>query len=182
MCRYRHGRGSKMENQQWRQWLDESRAKQAQLNAQNYAMPSWGQASQSAVPMRGNSGEGWGTEYTQGPVVTERFPSQVNQHAPGYQPGIGSMTPDTQLMADNEWERQNAWRQQELDKVSAHIAWGDPRIQAIINGQVPAGTYGGVTGPVQPLQMAPQQTASQLADWERYQQIMADRRPWQGLR
>lgn len=164
-------------------WQNQSNNRQAEP----YQAPELGYAPftgqrypESNTPMQGNSGAAWGAMPS---VVSnpDLYSSGMRQ-APGYRPGIGSMTPEAQLVADNEWERQHAYRQQELDKIPAHVAWGDPRIQNVMNAQVPAGTYGGVPGPVQPLQMAPQQTASQLADWERYKQIMSDQRPWQGLR
>ena len=174
-----------MINEEWRAWLDQSRAKQAQLNQGNYAMPSQGwQDPQAIAPMQGSFSQA--SQPTDNPMSAftaqpNGLPSGWGGNAPGWH-GQGSMMPVAQLNADNEWERQNAWRQQELDKIPEHIPWGDPRIQAVMNAQVPAGTYGGIPGPVQPLTMVPQQTPAQLADWERYKRIMANQRPYQGLR
>ena len=177
-----------MTNEEWRAWLDQSRAKQAQLNQGNYAMPSQGwQDPQAIAPMQGSfsvaNPEGPTREVYRGLEGDSSWGGNYSTaQAPGFRPGIGSMTPDAQLIADNEWERQNAWRQQQMDQIPAHVPWGDPRVQGVMNAQVPAGTYGGVVGPVQPLTIAPQQTPAQLADWERYKRIMANQRPYQGLR
>ena len=173
-----------MDNKAWRAFLEESRARQAQLNQQNYAMPSQGwQDPQSMGPMQGNSGAGWGADIPAGPTDFSQDPSYYRQ-APGYRPGMGSMTPQQQMAADDQWEQDFQAKQAMLNQIPQHVPWGDPRIQQVMNNApTDAQAYNAYPSFGAPTpEQGPGRKQAQLADWERYQQIMAMQRPNQGLR
>jgi len=180
-----------MDTQEWRAWLDQSRAKQAQLNQQNYAMPAqnW-QDPQTMGPMQGGLSVGGARPDVQTGSSQDWArglmgdPGSMAQ-APGYRPGMGSMTPAQQLAADNQWDENFRAQDALLNQIPQHVSWGDPRVQNVMNNQITdAQAYNAYPsfGAPTPQQGPMRQTPAQLADWERYAQIMAKQRPNQGLR
>lgn len=142
-------------------WLAESRAKQARLNAQNTAMPSF-QQPQQTTPMRGT----FSVANPNGPTREayrglEGSPSWGGDYstaqAPGYRPDAYSATPDQIATADAQWEaRQRAWQATEDARNTAE----DQSLAQSWARQ----------GKATPFRAAP---SPEMTEWQKYQDVMA---------
>lgn len=114
-----------MNNQEWVDWLLESRAKQAELGAVNQRnrLAASGRLPvgdfepatplEYSQPMRGNSGPTWGVDIPAGPTDFSQDASYYRQ-APGFSPSIPSRTPEEIDAADSAFTaKHQLWRRQE---------------------------------------------------------------------
>ena len=129
-----------MNNQEWRDWLEQSRMKQAGLNAMNQRnqlasqgrltfdqfepVQSWG-----GPPLRGNSGAGWAGPESVTPG-TDWSAASFQGEAPGYSPNRG-VRQWGDNSADDAFEARAAASEAAMKEAWAREALSGPKSRAV---------------------------------------------------